>query len=110
MALVPYANTGKTSVHIDGKTILPGESRAVDETQIPGYGVNRDDEEEAAEINPLAEVLLGNVPTVLAALADLTVEQLLELESLETDSAQPRKGVLDGIDKRRLELAQAAAE
>lgn len=106
MALVNFTNSGKTCVHIDGKSIMPGESRQVDETQVPGYGTNAKSEEQEHEINPLAEILLGNVPSVLLALVDLTAEQLLDLEILETDSAQPRKGVLEGIDKRQLELAQ----
>jgi hypothetical protein len=106
MALVNFTNTGKTCVHIDGKSIMPGESRQVDETQVPGYGIDAEYKEQEHEINPLAEILLGNVPSVLLALADLTAEQLLELEILETDAAMPRKGVLEGIDKRQLELAQ----
>lgn len=110
MTLVNYTNTGATPAHIDGKTIMPGESREVDETQVPGFGVSAELNEPLPEPNPLSEILLGNVPTVLAALADLTVEQLLELENLEGDSAKPRGGVLDGIEKRRLELAQDKVE
>ena len=106
MALVNYTNDGKTPVHIDGKTIMPGESREVDETHVPGYGVNAGSPPDDDPENPLAEVLKGNVKSVLAALADLTVEQLSELENLETDSVSPRTTVLEGIDKRRLELAQ----
>jgi hypothetical protein len=107
MALVSFTNAGKTSVHIDGKTIWPGESREVDETQVPGFGANTESEDETPEDNPLADLLRGNIQAVLAGLADLTAEQLADLESLEGDAATPRKGVLDGIEKRRLELAQA---
>lgn len=106
MALVNFTNTGKTPTHIDGKTIMPGESRQVDETQVPGYGIAKEQKMAETEINPLAEMLLGNVPTVLAALAELTLDQLSELERMEGDSAKPRSSVLDGIEKRRLELAQ----
>jgi hypothetical protein len=107
MALIAYTNTGETTVHIDGKTIQPGESRPVEETQVPGYALKTEASSEDKEPNPLAEILLGNVPTVLAALSGLTVEQLLELENLEGDSARPRTSVLDAIEKRRFELAQA---
>lgn len=110
MALVNYTNMGKTPVHIDGKTIMPEESREVDETHVPGYGVNAESKQKEPDSNPLAELLLGDVASVLSALSDLTAEQLLELESLETDAAKPRKGVLDGIDRRRLELAQIKVE
>jgi hypothetical protein len=113
MALVAYTNSNEHPVHIDGKTIMPGESRQVDETQVPGYGANIKTSADLAEPNhpeepnTLAEILLGNVPSILSALSDLTIEQLRELENLETDAAQPRKGVLEAIDKRRLDLAQA---
>jgi hypothetical protein len=112
MATVAYTNTGKNNVHIDGKTIHPGESREVDETQVPGFGVSADHTEDDLKKvdNPLADILLGNIQSVMSALHDLTAEQLADLESLEGDSATPRKGVLDGIDKRRLELAQVAVE
>lgn len=109
MALVPYTNTGINNAHIGGKVIEPGETREVDETLIPGYGQPVAEAENAEDIpNPFVDILAGSVKEVTAALVDLELglEQLDELEALETSAEKPRKGVLEAIDNRRLELAQ----
>lgn len=110
MALTNYTNTGKTNVHIDGKTILPGESRAVDETQVPGFGVaddNADGQDFKEADTLLADILLGTAKEIAAALSGLNDEQLDQLELLEGDADKPRKGVLDSINHEQLVRAQA---
>ena len=110
MALVPYTNTGNANVHLDGKTILPGETREIDETQTPGFGIAAIDEliedvQTETDEQDLSEALRGTVKEVLARLPDMTDEQLSELEALEGDEIAPRKGVLDGINKEQLTRA-----
>jgi len=110
MALVPYTNTGKANIHLSGKTIQPGETREIDETQIPGFGVDENhivDAIDMVEPNPLALVLAGSVKEVTAALDGLSADDLDILEALEGDAEHPRKGVLDAINKQQLALAQA---
>lgn len=106
MALKVYTNNTDHNMHIGGKTILPGESREVDETQIPGFGVSEGDPDPDMPSNPLEELLQGNIASVSAVLITLTADQLDELESLEGNAEKPRKGVLDAINARQLELAQ----
>lgn len=108
MALVPYTNTGKNNMHIGGKVITPGETREVDETLIPDFGVSAGNPSNEDEIvrNPLSDILAGSVKEVADALIALDMAQLDELDALETNAEKPRKGVLEAIDNRRLELAQ----
>lgn len=116
MALVPYTNTGENNIHIGGKVIVPGETREVDETLVPGYGQALEPDADA-DRNPLDDeteallaILAGKVADVVAALPTLSVAQLDALENLETEAEKPRKGILEAIDARRLELAEEGVQ
>jgi len=110
MGLIPYHNTGKTVKHIGGISINPNETRMVDETQVPKASQPIQDPEPEPEPeavpNPLADLLACSVPEIVAALPNFGMEELEELEALETNMDKPRKGVLEALDKRRLEIAQ----
>ena len=105
MKMVAYHNTGKMAVHIGNKCIMPGATREVDETLIPGF--KPPTPPKAETLDPTAELLSildGSVGEVTAALVDLTAEQLDVLEKAEQDG-KTRKGVIEAIAKSRLELA-----
>lgn len=101
MERIPFTNDKGHTVYVGPVSIRPGETRMVDPSMLnPEPAAPTAPAEEPP--NPLADLLVGNVTAVQAGLANLTAEQLGELQAYEEGGVKPRKGVLEAIAAERL--------
>ena len=107
MSLIAFTNTKKHTVYVGNKSIKPGETREVEETLAPSFKAEKPAQTEPE--NPLAELLSGNVPSVLEALEALSDADLVVLQELEDHAENPRKGVLEGLLTETLRRADLGA-
>jgi len=106
---IAVENKTKMPLYVGSNIVPPGEIRDFPESQVPHHLRPAPVAEAApqAPADPLAELLKGNVASVVAALPDLTdadVERLGELEQ----QGQARKGVLSAVAEELLVRAEAA--
>jgi hypothetical protein len=88
--------------------IPPGETRHFDEADVPHHLRPSVEVVEApAPVDPLAEILLGNVASVVSALDGMLIADIEKLGELER-AGQGRKGVLGPIANYLLNYAQNA--
>lgn len=109
MGLKYIENTGRNVMFVGGKLIPPGEGREVDELLLPPE-LQDSPVVVAATADPsvaqrVAELLKGNVKTVVAELVALTGEALDLVETIEGGADAPRKGVLAAVKAERLRRA-----
>lgn len=109
MGLKYVENTGRNVMFVGGKLIPPGEGREVDELLLPPE-LQDSPVAVAAAADPsvaqlVAELLKGNVKTVVAELVALTGEALDLVETIEGGAEAPRKGVLAAVKAERLRRA-----
>lgn len=104
---VPYYNGGKTTIVIGCVSIAPGVTRPVDATMIPN-AVPQTPEEPPAPADPLATMLDGTVAEIVAALPNLSFDELQRLQTLEQEG-KGRTTLLEAINTRLIELAAAEA-
>lgn len=106
---IPVHNPTAMPIYVGAAMIPPGETRHFDEQDVPLH--LRPAPVEAAPVaapaDPLAELLKGNVASVVAALADLPLADLERLGELER-AGQARKGVLSAVAEELLVRAEAA--
>ena len=106
MARIPWTNPKSHPVHVGGKRVDPGETRDVDvalvQTPAPTAGDPEPDPDAAYR-----RILGHRVGEVTEMLGTLQTADLDRLETLESDAANPRKGVLEAIEAERLERAKA---
>lgn len=95
MPLIAFTNTKDHTVYMGNKSIAPGETREVEKTLLPSFKAQKPALAEPE--NPLVELLMGNVKSVLDALETLSDEDLVVLQELEDEAENPRKGVLEGL-------------
>jgi len=107
MPLIAFTNTKEHTIYVGNKSIKPGETREVEETLSPNFKTQKP--APAAPENPLAELLTGNVKSVLDALEDLSDADLVVLQELEDHADNPRKGVLEGLLTETLRRADLGA-
>lgn len=81
--------------------IPPGESRTFEPHEIPKMYHDTVLAEKIPNTNPIIEVLNAKVPQVIAGLADLSGDELDQLEKAEI-SGKNRKGIIDAITEERL--------
>jgi hypothetical protein len=84
MQKVPYTNETRNFQHVGGVTVPPGETRDVDPALLPDYKPEGESHE-VEPTDPIATLLKGNVRSVIAALRDLSDEELAKAGALEQD-------------------------
>lgn len=104
-------NPTKTNLHVGAAIVPPGETKDFPESRVPRHLRPQEKAAEAPKpptINEtLAELLKGNVPTVVAALADMAAADIEQLELME-QAGQNRKGVLGAVAEELLNRAAQA--
>lgn len=105
MNKIPVTNNGTSAISVGTSIVLPGETRHFEEHEVPHHlRPKQEAAPVAAPVDPLAELLKGNVASVVAALNGMLfadIERLGELEQL----GAARKGVLSAIAE--IQLTQA---
>ena len=106
MERIPVENKTAMARYVAGCMIPPGETRHFDKSQVPReyWPVAAQETKAEAPDDPLAELLKGNVPSVVAALPGLSDDDLDRLGELEQKGAA-RKGVLNAIGEALLTRA-----
>lgn len=106
MAQSPYTNDTAAPVHLDGKRILPGQTRLVDETLLPQTPVAPTEpaEDPGGEGGNVLDLLDGTEETIRAAIPELSLDQLQELRTAE-ENGKTRKGVTAALDEAILDRA-----
>lgn len=92
---VPYQNDTDSPVHIGNVTIMPGNTRDVEETHIPGHK-GKEIATQDTQPHPLGDLLKGNVGVVAQALNGMAFEDVELLGELE-QAGQARKTLLAAI-------------
>ncbi len=108
MAKVAYTNNEKTVAHIDGKALAPGDTREVDETQIPTYKAKAPAQE--SNEDPVLALLdiKGGVKNIVPELPGLSDADLARLKQAE-DDGKTRDGLMKAIAVEELKRADAKA-
>lgn len=104
--LIHISNGGKEAMYVGGKMIPPGETRHFEPHELPPHlrpqAPSADPE---TTDNPLAELLKKKVADVVAALPDLSDEDLQRLGGLEQVASKPRTSLLGAIAEETLKRA-----
>lgn len=111
---IPVTNTGKTTLYVGGRAIIPGETRCLPAHEVPHY-LRPDQAEPPPETPPdvdaeLGQILRGNVREVIAALLALSDDHLALLATFEDkkNGGLNRKTVLEAIGAEQLRRASQA--
>ena len=98
---VPYTNDGERAVHVDGKRILPGETRLVSEQAVrkPSSGPVATEETGGDVI----DLLGGTVAEITDALPHLSTDQLHQLLQAEETAGRPRTTLLSALQEEILQ-------
>ncbi len=114
MGLQYIENTGTDVMFVGGKMIPPGEGRHI-EVATTAPELSGETAAPAAEEGPslaqlVAEMLKGNVKSVVAQLAELTGEALDLVVTIENADSTPRKSLLDAVAAEQLRRANVRLE
>lgn len=102
---IPVTNNTAMNLYVGSNIVPPGETRDFFESQVPHHLRPAQEEAEVkAPADPLAELLDGNVASVVAALPELSTEQLEKLGDMEQAGGK-RKGVLGALAEALLNRA-----
>lgn len=110
MDRIAIENTGDGPVWVGGAMIPAGETRHFDVAELPPDYAQASAAPVVAAPDPLAELLAGNVASVVAALTGLSDADLAQLWALEAATERPRKGVLEAVAAEDLRRATARVE
>ncbi|MFA6971646.1 MAG: hypothetical protein WC208_09635 [Gallionella sp.] len=107
---IPVTNNGNTHLAVGSFLIPPGETRHFDENEVPHHlrPAAVEVKKVEAPADPLAELLKGNVASVVAALDGMLLIDIERLGDLE-QQGQARKGVLSAIAEILLVRAGSGA-
>lgn len=114
MGLQYIENTGTDVMFVGGKLIPPGEGRHIEvagvapELSTEPAAVAADEAPSLAQL--VADMLKGNVKSVVAQLPELTGEALDLVVTLENGDETPRKSLLDAVATEQLRRANARLE
>ena len=100
MKQLPYCNDQPHAVFVGAVMIPPGHTRLVDAALLPQP--EAEPAPPSQPVDPLVELLKGNVAQVVDAIPGLSIEDLTRLGDLEQIGGQ-RKGVLGAIAARLLD-------
>ena len=111
MAEIPVKNSGKNPLPVAGRLILPGETRFIEEQEVPPHLRPNAPEPAKAEppADPIKALLKGKVPEIVEAIPNLSDEQLDQVEQAESAKKNPRIGVVNAIAVEKLKRADAKA-
>ncbi len=104
---IPVTNNGKNAIPVGTSIVLPGETRHFDEHLVPMHLRPKKQEEAPPppESKTLVDLLGGTVVQVVAALPDLSLDDLETLGDLEQGGLN-RKGILSAIAEELLNRAE----
>lgn len=105
---VPYQNTSDHVRHIGSVTLMPGQTRDVEEIDLHAHIGGEQPEAQKAEPaidNALSVILSGSVKDIIGALAEVSDTDLNSMEDMEKAAEKPRKGVLSAVAEERLNRA-----
>lgn len=105
---VPIENKGQNTLFIGGMMIPGGETAHFEEDDLPPEYRRAAEPLAEAALDPLGDLLEGNVHEVVDGLSVLSDDFLARLEVLEGEGKK-RKGVIEAIASERLARAEAAA-
>lgn len=108
MNQVPYTNDGERPVHRGGKRILPGETRLVDAAAVARPRPS-DEDPAVPESGDILDLLDGTVDEVVAALPELTGDQLADLLHAE-QAGKTRKTLVEALSEEQLRRADEAGD
>lgn len=103
----PFHNTGKTPVYKGATLIQPGESRDVDEIYLDAV---EETAEAPAKLSLVEKVRGLSIKGATAEFGTLTDDELDDLEQLESEQEEPRKGLLSNITVEKLQRAGDAGD
>lgn len=104
---IPVTNNTQNYLPVGATLIPPGETRHFEEEDVPHHLRPNAPTDKPAEppVDPLVELLKGNVPSVVAALDGMLIADIERLSEIEMQG-QYRKGVLGPIAAILLNNAQ----
>ena len=98
----PYYNAGKKPVYKGATLVMPGESRDVEEIYLDAV---EETAEAPAKLSLVEKVRGLSIKTATAEFGTLTDDELDDLEQLESEQEEPRKGLLSNITVEKLQRA-----
>ncbi len=109
---IPVQNNTDQIMYVGGVMIPTGESREIEEHAVPEHlrPQAAEAETEAAEPDPLSELLGHSVKDLAEMLPGIEDAALEALEAAELGAAKPRKRLLELLQKERLERAAKRSE
>ncbi len=111
---VPYSNTTDKIQHIGPTTVMPGQTREIEERDLLAFTdatlPGKDDDEADAPLSELSAFLQQPVKAIADALPGMSAGELDLLEAEESAAEKPRKGVLAAIAEARLQLASQTSD
>lgn len=108
MSKVWYTNETNKFLHIGSVTIPPNETREVDESLLPGQKPKAEEAKTPVPPDAIAELLKKKVADVVAALHELSDDDLTKAAEQE-QAGQNRKSVVEAIAAEQLRRAQVKA-
>jgi hypothetical protein len=106
MNKIPVTNDTSHNLHVGGSVLRPGETQLVEPHLVPpGMGHTSAPADTAPPLNHVQELQKAKSAIVIAELTALSIDDLHQLEVLETSSTKPRKGVLEAITAEHLRRA-----
>lgn len=106
MDKIPVTNDTDSNMHIGGSVLRPGETQYVDAHLVPpGMGEISTQANDEPPVDHVLELHKLASAAVIAELTALSIDDLHQLEVLETSSTKPRKGVLEAITAEHLRRA-----
>jgi hypothetical protein len=103
MSKVPYTNNTSRHMNVGGKLIAPGDTREVDQRDVPGF--KQAAKPAPAERDQVRELLEKGVKAIVSELPNLTDAQLIALADGEK-AGKDRKSLLEAIAAEQLGRAQ----
>lgn len=108
MKLVPHTNNTKNTIHIGSATIPAGETRDVDPSLLPGWKPEGAQQEDVP-LDPITELLRGNVKDIGGALESLSDDDL-HSAIYQEEAGQARKSLLESMAAEKLRRAANPAD
>ena len=106
----PYTNNTDKIQHIGNVTLMPGETREVEEMHLRAHvGVSDEEKSKAPEVSVVEQIRADSIKKIAKQLPDFTIETINDLEAAEKADEKPRTGLLTAITEERL-IRSAAAD
>ncbi len=110
MTQLAITNDGKNNKYVGSICILPGETKILDESLIPGRKVQVVERDPVEETDPMPELLQGKVADIVTALPTLEEDDFVRLARLEEESEKPRVSLMKAIAAEGIRRANERIE